>query len=51
VIGKLVQKQDRDSTKWETMHKGIQKQYKTQKTQNTKQEYKIKTKHKKNINK
>jgi len=36
VAGRLVQKEESDSTKWETMHK-------TQNTQNRKQKYKTKT--------
>jgi len=39
VVGRLVQKYERDSTKGETIHKTI----KTQNTQNRKQKHKTKT--------
>jgi len=39
----LVQKSEKDSTKRETAHKTIQKQYRKQNTQNRQQKYKTKT--------
>jgi len=42
VVGRLVQKEEIDSTKGETINKTVQRQYKTQNTQNRKQKTNIK---------
>jgi hypothetical protein len=47
VVGKLVQKKERDGTKGETIH--TQKNTKSQNTLCRKQKYRTKNRHKKNI--